>query len=125
MDYNNNLEEALLSKKEPVEDKKVYNNLDINLKEWNDDIEDLLKCWAVVNHNSSSIVGPIVKGYPAFVTDPERSQCAEVAHYGFEDIENPKEFDREKWLQRISMFHWKLSELRDGTCWRHMREFVQ
>jgi len=45
MDYNNNLEEALLSKKERVEDKKVYNNLDINLKEWNDDIEDLLKCW--------------------------------------------------------------------------------
>jgi hypothetical protein len=45
MDYNNNLEEALLSKKERVEDEKVYNNLDINLKEWNDDIEDLLKCW--------------------------------------------------------------------------------
>jgi hypothetical protein len=87
--------------------------------------QDLLKCYAVVNHNSSSIVGPIIKGYPAFVTDPERSQCAEVAHYGFEDIENPKEFDREKWLQRISMFHWKLSELQDGTCWRHMREFVQ
>ena len=45
MDYNNNLEEALLSKKETIEDKKVYNNLDINLKEWNDDIEDLLKSW--------------------------------------------------------------------------------
>ena len=42
-----------------------------------------------------------------------------------EDIEKPKEFDREAWLQRISMFHWKLSELNDGTCWRHMRQFVQ
>jgi hypothetical protein len=60
MDYNNNLEEALLSKKETVEDKKVYNNLDINLKEWNDDIEDLLKCWGeksgglAILHNKAS-----------------------------------------------------------------------
>lgn len=87
--------------------------------------QDLQNAWCVVNHNSSSIVGPIIKGYPAFITDPEHSQCAEVAHKGFKFIEKPKEFDRETWLQRISMFHWKLSELQDGTCWRHMRQFVQ
>lgn len=45
MDYNNNLQEALLSKNENADDKKVLNNLDINLKDWNNDIEDLLKCW--------------------------------------------------------------------------------
>ena len=86
---------------------------------------DLQNAWCVVNHNSSSIVGPIIKGYPAFITDPSKSQCAEVAHHGFKRLEKPKEFDREAWLQRISMFHWKLSELNDGTCWRHMRQFVQ
>lgn len=85
---------------------------------------DLKKCWAVVNHNSSSIVGPLIKGYSAFITDPTTSQCAEVAHVGFEKIESPQEFDRQKWLERISMFHWKFSELEDGTCWRHMRQYI-
>jgi hypothetical protein len=87
--------------------------------------EDLRKAWAVVNHNSSAIVGPIIQGYHAFITDPKTSQCAEVAHNSFEHIENPKEFDRQRWLERISMFHWKFSELEDGSCWRHMRNYCQ
>ena len=85
---------------------------------------DLINCWAVVNHNSSSVVGPIIKGYHAFITDPATSQCAEVVHHGFTDIESPREFDRQKWLERISMFHWKFTELEDGTAWRHMRQYV-
>tara|TARA_B110000503_G_scaffold69653_1_gene108552 strand:- start:773 stop:1720 length:948 start_codon:yes stop_codon:yes gene_type:complete len=91
----------------------------------NNSIEDDLKnCWAVVNHNSSSIVGPLIKGYSAFITDPIKSQCAEVAHHNFQDIETPKEFDRQRWLERISMFHWKFSELENGTAWRHIRQYV-
>lgn len=87
--------------------------------------EDLQKAWAVVNYNSSAIVGPIIQGYHAFVTDPATSQCSEVAHHSFENIENPMQFDRQRWLERISMFHWKFSELEDGTCWRHMRNYCQ
>lgn len=86
--------------------------------------QDLKDTWAVVNHNSSSIVGPIIYGYPAFITDPDRSQCAEVSHKSFEYIETPQEFDREKWLHRISMFHWKFEELKNGKCWAHMRRYV-
>jgi len=85
---------------------------------------DLKDCWAVVNHNSSSIVGPLIKGYHAFITDPTSSQCAEVAHHGFEKIESPHVFNRQQWLERISMFHWKFSELEDGTCWQHMRQYI-
>jgi len=91
---------------------------------FNKTLEDDLKfAWAVVNHNSSSIVGPIIKGYSAFVTDPVSSQCAEVAHTDFSKLESPEEFDRQRWLERISMFHWKFSELEDGTAWRHMRDY--
>jgi len=86
--------------------------------------EDLNNCWAVVNHNSSSIVGPLIKGYAAFVTDPVTSQCAEVAHTDFSKIESPNDFDRNAWLERISMFHWKFSEIEDGTAWRHMRQYA-
>lgn len=87
--------------------------------------QDLHKAWAVVNHNSSSIVGPIIQGFHAFVTDPINSQCAEVAHTDFSKIESPNLFDRQAWLERISMFHWKFSELENGTAWRHMRNYCQ
>ena len=86
--------------------------------------QDLQNCHAVVNHNSSSIVGPIIMGYSAFITDATKSQCAEVAHTDFSLIEKPQQFDRLKWLERISMFHWKFSELEDGTAWTHMRNYV-
>lgn len=85
---------------------------------------DLANAWAVVNHNSSAIVGPIIQGYHAFITDPERSQCKEVAHDDFGLIETPIEFDRQRWLERISMFHWKFTELENGTAWHHMRNYV-
>lgn len=85
---------------------------------------DLINCHAVVNHNSSSIVGPLIKGYPAFITNPDNSQCREVSHHGLQDIDNPQEFDRQKWLERISMFHWNFEELKNGTCWKHMRQYV-
>lgn len=87
--------------------------------------EDLNKTWAVVNHNSSSIVGPVIQGYHAFITDPAKSQCAEVTHHDFSHIENPQQFDREKWLQRISMFHWNFHELQNGSAWKHMRNYCQ
>lgn len=86
--------------------------------------KDLEKAWCVVNHNSSSIVGAVIQGHPAFITDPLRSQCSDVADTDFANIENPTEFDRQKWLERISMFHWKFSELENGSCWQHMRSFI-
>lgn len=87
--------------------------------------QTLNDAWAVVNHNSSAAVGPIIKGYHCFLTDPIRSQCRDVANTDFNNIENPLIFDREKWLQRISMFHWSFEELRNGSCWKHMRNYVQ
>ena len=86
--------------------------------------QDLQGCWAVVNHNSSAAVGPIIKGFHAFLTDPKDSQCREVANTDFSKIERPDHFDRLQWLRRISMFHWNFEELRNGSCWRHMREYI-
>ena len=101
------------------------NDSQVKISNQNTPLEiDLNKAWAVVNHNSSAIVGPIIQGYHAYITDADKSQCAEVAHLGFENIESPQEFDRQSWLERISMFHWKFTELEDGTAWRHMREYV-
>lgn len=86
--------------------------------------QDLINCWAVINHNSSSVVGAAIEGYPIFVTDPDRSQCREIANTDFARIESPDLPDRRPWLERISMFHWSFDELQNGLCWRHMRQWI-
>jgi len=87
--------------------------------------EELHKAWAVVNHNSSAAVGPLIQGYHCFITDPQSSQNKEVSNTDFSKIENPDTFDRNKWLERISMFHWNFDELANGDCWNHMRNYCQ
>lgn len=87
-------------------------------------IDDLKNCWAVINYNSSPTVGAAIEGYPIFVTDPIRSQCSEIANLNLSNIENPKLFDRQKWIERISMFHWNFDEIENGECWNHMRKYV-
>jgi len=87
-------------------------------------MDDLHKCWAVINHNSSPAVGAAIEGYPIFVTDPERSQCREIANIDLKNIETPILFDRQQWVERISMFHWNFGEIGNGECWRHMRQYV-
>jgi hypothetical protein len=87
-------------------------------------LDDLKNCWAVVNHNSSPVVGAAIEGYPIFVTDPDKSQCQDIANTDFSKIETPNLPDRQSWAERISMFHWKFDELKSGECWSHMRAFI-
>jgi hypothetical protein len=85
---------------------------------------DLKNCWAVVNHNSSPTVGAAIEGYPIFVTDSVRSQCKDIANLDLSKIENPDLPDRQRWVERISMFHWNFEEIVNGDCWQHMRKYV-
>tara|TARA_B110000503_G_scaffold92351_1_gene139267 strand:- start:110 stop:1042 length:933 start_codon:yes stop_codon:yes gene_type:complete len=87
-------------------------------------LEDLQTTHAVVNHNSSPSVVSAIEGVPVFVTDPNRSQASEVAHHNFEHLENLQEFDRELWIQKMAQMHWTLDELKDGTAWRHLRQWA-
>jgi hypothetical protein len=86
--------------------------------------QDLVGCWAVVNHNSSPVVGAAIEGYPIFVSDPVRSQCKDIANTDLSLIENPLLPDRQKWVERLAMFHWSFDDLTSGACWSHMRNFI-
>jgi hypothetical protein len=88
-------------------------------------VDDLRNAWAVIGHNSSPAVGAAIEGIPVFLTDPIDSQAREVAHTDLSTIENTKEFDRQSWLERLSMFHWNFEELRSGECWSHMRQYIK
>jgi hypothetical protein len=87
-------------------------------------MNDLENCWAVVNHNSSPTVGAAIEGYPIFVTDPEHSQCIDIANTELSQIETPNRPDRQAWVERLAMSHWNFTDLESGACWRHMRHFV-
>jgi hypothetical protein len=87
-------------------------------------VDDLKTAWVAVNHNSSAVVGAALEGIPVFVTDPVRSQCAEIASSNLAEIETPRYPDRMMWLDRISQFHWSFAELQSGECWAHMRQFI-
>jgi hypothetical protein len=86
--------------------------------------DDLRNCWAAINYNSSPVVGAAIEGIPVFVSDPAKSQCAEVANTDLSQIENPTLHDRQSWVDRLSMFHWNFDELKSGECWAHMRTFI-
>ena len=87
-------------------------------------LDDLKNCWAAINYNSSPVVGAAIEGVPIFVMDPAKSQCAEIANTDLSKIENPLMPDRQKWVERLSMFHWNFNELKSGECWKHMKNFI-
>jgi hypothetical protein len=103
---------------------KINFNYGVELSHNENLIDDLKNCWAVVNHNSSPVVGAAIEGYPVFVSDPNNSQCKEIANTDFSQIENPSLFDRQQWIERLAMSHWKFDELKSGECWSHMKKFI-
>jgi hypothetical protein len=88
--------------------------------------DDLHRAWAVVTYNSSPGVAGAIEGVPVFVTDtvPQRSQAYPVANTDVSQIESPRTFERQAWLERLAMSHWNFAELSSGEAWQHIRQFV-
>jgi len=86
--------------------------------------DDLRNAWATVVYNSSPAVASAIEGVPVFVADPDDCQAKDVANTDFHNIESPDAFDREPWLQKLSMCHWNFEELSSGEAWAHMRKYV-
>jgi hypothetical protein len=88
--------------------------------------EDLQNAWASVVYNSSPSVASLIEGIPTFVTDPqpEFSQVNGVCNTMLKRIEDPKMYDRQEWIERLSMCHWNFDELRSGEAWQFFRKFI-
>lgn len=87
-------------------------------------LQDFQSSYCVINYNSSPTVAAAIEGLPTIVLDPSNSQAAEISHHSLSNIENLKEFDREKWIHKMAQMHWTLDELKDGTAWRHLRKWA-
>jgi len=97
---------------------KVSNNKSIK--------KDFEKAWATITYNSSPGVASAIEGVPIYVTDPipETSQAYAVANTDLSTIENPTTFNRNEWLERLAMCHWKMDELSNGDAWKHIKQFI-
>jgi hypothetical protein len=89
-------------------------------------VEELKKAWATITYNSSPGVASAIEGVPVFVTDPnpQVSQAYDVCNTDLSQIESPKTFDREPWLNKLAMCHWNFAELASGKAWAHMRNYI-
>lgn len=86
--------------------------------------QDLQNAWATVLHNSSPAVASAIEGVPVFLTDPQVSQAAEVSDTNLKRLEDPKMFDRQTWIEKLSMCHWNFEELKSGEAWQFFRKFI-
>jgi hypothetical protein len=112
-------------------DKRAKQYLKINkpgvVVSTNPDIRtDFVNCHAVVTYNSSPGVAAAIEGLPVFVLDntPQISQAYDIANTDITKIEKPDFFDRQAWIEKISMSHWNFAELQSGQAWKHMRQFI-
>ena len=88
-------------------------------------LQDFSTAYCVINFNSSPTVAAAIEGISTIVLDPTKSQAADVSHHSLKDINNLQEFDRELWIQKMAQMHWTLDELKDGTAWRHLRQWAK
>lgn len=87
-------------------------------------MSELNDAYCMINHNSSPAVAAAIEGVPIFVLDPKNSQAADVAHNDVRELENLRTYDREPWIRKIAMSHWRLDELKSGKAWQHMKKWA-
>jgi hypothetical protein len=82
--------------------------------------DDLGDAWALVTHDSNVVVEATVLGVPCFVTGPGPAEW--LGNVDLARIEDPvRDRDRRRWLAHLAANQWTLAEMRDGTCWKHLR----
>jgi len=89
-------------------------------------LQDFENCWACVTYNSSPGVAAAIEGIPVFVTDKKsrRSQACDVANLQLHNINQPETFERQQWIEKISMSHYNFKDLQNGTAWNTIKEYL-
>lgn len=75
--------------------------------------EDMRNCWCTVSYSSLSSIDSIIYGCPSIACN-SGSFVHEVTKQTLADIENPKIFDREPWLERLSHTQFDYDEIKSG-----------
>lgn len=84
-------------------------------------LEDVFSdCYAVVTHHSNVAVDGLVAGIPCFVWD---GVATAMGSNDLKNIDRPcRPDDRDQWINDITYTQFRLSEMREGVAWRHLRD---
>ena len=81
--------------------------------------QDFALAATVVSHSSNSCVESVIEGIPSFVTS-KKSVAWDVTSHDLSEINNPKIFDREQWLNNLAYTQWNLKEIEKGLPFKHL-----
>ena len=81
--------------------------------------QDFALAATVVSHSSNSCVESVIEGIPSFVTS-KKSVAWDVTSHDLSEINNPKIFDREQWLNNLAYTQWSLKEIEEGLPFKHL-----
>lgn len=88
-------------------------------------LQDLDKAWCSITFNSSPGAVSIIEGVPTFIMDPDwkKSPAADVGNINIKDIEDPLMPERQQWIERISMSHFSVRDIREGLLWHRTVQY--
>jgi hypothetical protein len=102
-------------------------NTNVHISSNKDILDDLSKAWCTITYNSSPGIISAVEGVPTFVLDPipARSHAFEISNTDISRIEDPLMPDRQGWIERISMSHYKVSDIQSGLLKNNIGRYIQ
>lgn len=89
-------------------------------------LQDFNYAWATITYNSSPGVASAIEGIPVFVTDPNPriSQAYDVANTDLSKLESPNMPERQQWIEKLAMSHFNFNDLRNGTAWNIIKNYL-
>ncbi len=85
---------------------------------------DLARAGTWIAHTSGSAVDAVLAGVPTICLG--RGNFAwDVSAHSLRGLREPWTGDRTQWLANLSYAQWTHEEIRDGSCWRHLRGLVE
>ena len=82
--------------------------------------EDFKNAKVVVGFNSNALTESVCEGIPTFSLCPS-SMAWECSNTKIKDLENPKTFDRQQWLNNLGYCQWREDEVKKGVMWEHLK----
>jgi len=81
--------------------------------------QDFNGAWCVVGFNSNALTESVCEGIPTFSLCPS-SMSWECSNTNLKDIDNPKFFDRQQWLNDLGYCQWREDEIAQGAPYDHL-----
>lgn len=86
--------------------------------------KDFDDAWCVVGFNSNALTESVCEGIPTFSLCPS-SMAWDCSNIDLKDVDSPKFFDRQQWLNDLGYCQWREDEIAQGAPYYHLMEIYE